>query len=134
MGIWQPRPTRYGGDDTSGNGAGILAVDAFAEFAVDEFAAIVVAGLDAVPNLGAIHHVGLDVDDRTLVEAIGEEVAGPHVRVIADAGGVTGGVLIRGEAGGGGERGGDVLGDGDLLAVAVREELDEHRPADVVEG
>ncbi len=66
----------------------------------------VVAGGDAVDDLGMVHDVGFEEDHRAFVNSGGEEVAEPEVRF---AGGLAGGIaaVLEGwQAGGGGHASG----------------------------
>src|SRR4051812_30529047 len=69
------------GAQAVGHAVRILAKDAFPFHATERDLAVVVTGLDTLPDDLAVHHVGLEEDDGSPVNAIGQEVAGPEIAV-----------------------------------------------------
>jgi hypothetical protein len=116
------------------NGVGIFAVNRAAGFAIDELGSFVVTGLDAFDKVGAVHDIGFQKNDRALVEAGGEKVAGPQERIVVEIGRklVIGPIGIGWQIGLFLKGGGDAGGEGEFFIDGAGEEALEHLEAFVV--
>ena len=102
--------------------------------AVNECATDPVAAQESAVGLLVVHDVGFKKEDRALVEAIGEQIAGINIRAASDGQGVRGGVSVRRQTGAGGEALGEGFGKGHLLLPDAGEEALKHFKAGILVG
>lgn len=115
---------------------GILAIYRATIFAIDKFNAFVVAGPDALDEVGAIHDVGFEENDGALVKSCGEKVACPKVGVAVERSrvGVIGTVGVWGKIGVVLESLGQAGGEGDFFLDGAGKEALQHFEAFIVVG
>ena len=118
------------------NGVGIFAVNRATGFSVDEFEALVVTGLGAFDEVGAIHDVGFEENDGALIEAGGEKIAGPEKRIVVEIGRklVIGPIGVGWQIGFFLEGGGDAGGEWEFFIDGAGKEALQHFEAFIVVG
>ncbi len=85
--LWRSRGRGFADRDrvlpeTVGNGLCIFPEDARLQFAAHFAQAGKIAGLDALPNLAVVHHVGFEKENRASIEAVGEKVPCPNMSAV----------------------------------------------------
>ena len=115
---------------------GIFAIYRATIFAIDKFNALVVASLDALDEVGAIHYIGFEENYGALVKSCGEKVACPKVGVAVEWSrvGVIGTVGVWGKIGVVLEGLGEAGGEGDFFLDGSGKEALQHFEAFIVVG
>ena len=122
--------------ETVCNGMGIFAVYRATIFAIDNFNTFVVASLDALDKVGAIHYIGFEENDGALVKSCGEKVACPKVSVAVEWSrvGVIGTIGVWGKIGVVLEGLSEAGGEGDFFLDGAGKEALQHFEAFIVVG
>src|SRR4029079_14528135 len=82
-------------DQTFHNAVGVFAINAWAFSTVNGARSFIIACLNTRKNIVVVHNVWLEIDDRTLIKAGGDQVSRINVTTRAHRGNVLGRVLIR---------------------------------------